>query len=167
MWQADAAWNNVIVTHPDRVAAARAAFIAAKAAYKRATLLKYLSASASVIFLTLIPGLLYAMKPSLLGGLWGRLLRPSSARLALRLPRRRHPVTFYQGIGVVLISIPGVVANLAPAVTLLISAVRWLNLLALLLFLPCYLIGPTLIGQTTWWFTSGRSAERGQERPQA
>src|SRR5258708_38055899 len=94
---AEDAWHNAIVAHSRHEAAAYAGYMAADSAYREATLLRCLSLSASLAFLSLFPGLLYAMKPSLLGGPPGRLLRPSSAKLAQRLPRRRHPVTFYQG----------------------------------------------------------------------
>lgn len=123
MRQAAAAWNDANITYPDHVAAAREAYMAAEAVYKEARLLAYLSVCASFIFVLLIPGLLYAMKPSLLGGPLGRLLRPSSAKLVQRLPPRRHPVTFYQGIGVVLMSIPCAFINLGFAITPLILVV--------------------------------------------
>ena len=42
-----------------------------------------------------------------------------------------------------------------------------LSLLTVLLYVAFLLVGYPLIGQATWWYTSSRGAEYGQERPQA
>lgn len=171
--QADAAITDAHLAHTDRVVAAYAASRAAYAAYRETTLLKYLWVSAAPIFLLLIPGLLYAMKPSLLGGPFGRLLRlayPSPARLAQRQPRR-HPVTFYQGIGLAFLSIGSISINLLPAVGNFFTVPNWsffgLEILATLLLFTSFLVGVPLFGQATWWYTSGKRANPEQERPQA
>ncbi len=150
-----------------------AEFKAAYAAYNETMLLKYLWVSATFAFLQLIPGLLYAMKPSLLGGPWGRLLRlarRSSTKLTQRQPRR-HPVTCYQGIGLAFISIGPIGVNLLLAVGTFFRGPSWLFFgvlpLALLLNVTSFFIGLSLFGEARWWFLSGKEATHEQERPQA
>jgi apolipoprotein N-acyltransferase len=168
---AEDAMHTTIVAHSGHEAAASAALVAADNSYREARVLTYVMLSASLIFLSLIPGLLYAMKPSLLGGPLGRLLHPYSAKLARRQPPRRHPVTFYQGIGLMLNSLTWISMSLLQAVATLTKVpfdlLLGLNLLTLLLYVACLLVGSSLIGQATWWYTGGRSAGRGQERLQA
>ncbi len=173
MRQAHAAFTDAYYAHPDRVAAAYAAEGAAYAAQRKATLLKYLLVSATPIFLLLIPGLLYAMKPSLLGGPFGRLLRlgyPSLARLAQRQPRR-HPVTFYQGIGFAFVSIGALVNSLLSALGYFFRGpfelLLCLSLLAVLLAMVSMMVGISLMREARWWFLSGKGATHEQERPQA
>lgn len=179
---AEHAWHNAIVTehnaivvHPDHTMAYatpyEAAYMAAKVAYNEAELRILVLESATVVFLSIIPGLLYAMKPSLLGGLWGRLLRPSSAKLAECQPRRRHPITFYRGIGIVLMGIGYGLPYLLPTVGQLRGVFNWLSfnlmVLAILLFPICLLFAFPLMGEARWWYTSSRVANRELERPQA
>jgi hypothetical protein len=161
MRHAQDAWFNANLDHSE---AAYAAYMAAKAAYNETTLRVLLSLDASIVFLLLIPGLLYAMKPSLLGGPLGRLLRTSST-LVQRQPQR-HPVTFYQGIGFALGGIGAISASLIPMVPILIPTMLWLMFPAFLMHITFLFLG-TSLRQATWWFASGRGAKRGQERPQA
>lgn len=165
------AWDNALDAHSGHEAAARAAYMAAKAASREAALVRDLLMNAAFFFFPLIPGLIYAVRPSLVGGLVGRLLRPSSMKLAQRLPRRRHPVTFYQGIGLALMGIGWDLPNLLPAVGRLPGVPDWLSfyliLLAMCLFPICLLFAYPLLGQATWWYTSRQGAEREQEQSRA
>ncbi|MGZ6391138.1 MAG: hypothetical protein ACXWQZ_18010 [Ktedonobacterales bacterium] len=167
MDHAHTAFSGAVVAHSGREAAAAADYIAADSAYREARVLSSLSATASLVFLSLIPGLLYAVKPSLLGGPLGRLLRPSSVRLAQRQPRRRRPVTFYQGIGIMLMGMPWIVQAVVTLPGMSFELVLGLGLLTVLLLIASILVGYPLLGQATWWLTNGRGAEHGQERPQA
>lgn len=169
---AEDAWHNaIIVAHRDHTMAYaapyEATYMAAKVTYNETTLRMSLSLDASIVFLLLIPGLLYAVKPSLFGGPLGRLLRASSARLAPRQPQRRHPVTFYQGIGLMLNSLPWISFSLLPTVvtltTMPFELVLGLSLLPVLLFMISLVVGNSLVGEATWWL----GANREQERPQA
>jgi hypothetical protein len=135
------------------------AYNAAYAAYHEATLRAYLLAIAGFVALSIVPGLLYAAHPSLLGGPNGRLLRWTSANVASRYSQRRHPISFYQGLGWAL---PGVgltvffLGAISATLTPLASAGEWpfflivlaglLNLAAMFIRIP--------LAAGSWWFKS-------------
>lgn len=100
-------------------------------AQREATLRMYLLAGATLVSLFMVPGLLYAGNPALLGGPLGRLLRLQPAvRANQGGHRRRHPITFYQGVGWVLFGV---------------AAASFGSMVALIAFVPELLLGPV------WW----------------
>jgi hypothetical protein len=75
--RAEAAWHDALFTHPDRAraAAAYATYLTAKATSREATVGMYGLLIAGFLSVSVIPGLLYASTPSLLGGPQGALMR--------------------------------------------------------------------------------------------
>lgn len=147
----EAAWNDAIFAHPDHMAAAYAAYSAAKAVYHEATLRECLFWIAAWLSLSIVPGLLYALKPSLLGGPFGRLLRRITLIAAPKWPRRRRPIWFYPGLGVALQGIGWSLPFLAWRVSPLISVPLWAILLPSFSSFILIVMGyPLLAGG--WWF---------------
>jgi hypothetical protein len=116
----DAAWSTAqahvdaaaraFQTHPTdsnyaAYEAAHSAYLTGRAAYAAASLRSYLFVAAGWLAMLTVPGVLYARDPSLLGGPLGRLFRWLAFRGMRYQTRRRHPVTFYQGVGFLLLGI--------------------------------------------------------------
>ncbi len=163
-----AAYNSIIA-HAGYDAAARAADAATTATYREYAVRMGLLAIAIIVSLLTVPGLLYAASPVLLGGPIGRLLRRSSTRIAQSQfqPLRRHPVSFYQGLGLALMSAGVMLIPLALIATMLFG-VMWLMFPTMLLWLAAYFLAFPLVSSGTWWSTGSReTAESVRERPNA
>jgi hypothetical protein len=114
---------------------------------------------------SIVPGLLYARDPSLLGGPLGRLLRWASANVTSRQPQRRHPVSFYQGLG---LALPGVgwavfcLGAIGATLTPVASAGVWpiflISLAGLLNFAAMFMSIPLAGG--SWWVRVAGDRER-------
>lgn len=120
-------------------------------AQQETTLRMCLLAGATLVSLFTVPGLLYAGNPALLGGPLGRLLRLQPALSGIQGgQRRRHPVTFYQGVGWALFgvgvaSFGSMFALIALVPDLLLGPVWWLLLFAGLLWVATLSMGFLLV----------------------
>jgi hypothetical protein len=141
-----------VVADPRHTAAASAALVAAKTAQWEATLREYLLAGATLLSLFMVPGLLYAGNPALLGGPPGRLLRlqPAVRRVqGEHRQRQQRIVTFYQGVGWALVGV-GVASFCSTAAlvpNLLSGPAWWLLLVAGLLGVATWSMGLLLVAE--------------------
>lgn len=154
---AQGAWDAALAS-PVHSIAAYNAIVAAKAAYRSATVRVYLLFGAAFLSLFTLPGLVYALSSPLLGGPLGRLLRMASVNAA-RHRRLQQPVTYYQGLAVAVQGAGAVVFSLVSATTMLAPAIFWLVFPALLLWPAAYVWSIVLLGGS-WWFTIDRRDPR-------
>ncbi len=151
---AEAAWRTA-QTLPENTAADVAAYDAAFAAYHQATFYAHLLPVAGFLSLLVVPGLLCAKDPSLLGGPFGRFVRWNAPNVAPRRSHRRHPVTFYQGFGLALPGIGGAICFLGLVATLDLRA-PWEVIVATgLAPLASVFLSMPLNIEGGWWFKSG------------
>ena len=156
--RAQAAFVAAFVADPHHTAAASAALAAATAAKWEATLREYLLAGATLMSLFIVPGLLYAVYPSLLGGPLGRLLRLQPAARGMQgehRHRRQRFATIYQGVGLALcgVGLASFYSMAALTPTLLSGPAWWLLLFAGLLWVATCPMGLVLVagGELPHW----------------
>jgi hypothetical protein len=157
MQHAEAAWHDALFTHHARAATAHAAYLAATAACHEAILRMYLLVVAGFLTLFTTPGLLYVIDPSLLGGPFGSLLRRAAAQMRPRRHQRRHRVSFYQGLGLMVFGTGFAVVLSLLAVVQLFGALR--PIIPAMVLLPLAMIcSLPLVGEGAWWYSYGGRA---------
>jgi hypothetical protein len=107
------AFDQAISAHQSHEAAAKVADAAYDSAYQALQLRSALLLSAVYVSIGVVPGLLYALNPALLGGPLGHLLRRITANMRVRRPRRRYPLSIYQGLGCAVLGMGGAIQAMA------------------------------------------------------
>ncbi|HKW23116.1 MAG TPA: hypothetical protein VJO13_17155 [Ktedonobacterales bacterium] len=159
--QAGAAFQDTLVTHPDRTQAAYAIYLAANAASRQATVVTYGLVIAGYLSAFVIPGLLYASTPSLLGGPLGTLMRQATHRLMTRQSRQWREITRYQGLGLMLAGAGWVILFLVSVVVQFMTVSLWLVSLSLIIAAWPVAIGAQFLSiflmTEGWWWRYRRS----------
>lgn len=169
--QAGAALQDVLVTHPDRVQSAYAIYLAATATARQATVVAYGLLSAGFLSVSVIPGLLYASTPSLLGGPLATLMRRSTHQLMTRQSRQWRKITRYQGLGLMLAGAGWGIFLLVAVVDQFMPLSLWPVSLCLTIATGVLLVGTQLLSiffiTEGWWWSYRRSilAESGPTPP--
>lgn len=160
--RAVAAYDQAISTKQSHEVAAKAADAAYDSADRALRLRGALLLSAVYVSTAVIPGLLYALHPSLLGGPLGRLLRRSTANARVRRSGRRYPSSIFQGLGYAVLGIGGAIQAMAIEAGVHFGRV-WLVEIALGLWLVAWLMGFFLLLGGIEGFRIGRTAQHGRE----
>lgn len=161
-----AAYNQAISAKQSHEAAAKAADAAYDSVFRALRLRAALLLSAFYVSIAVVPGLLYAVNPSLLGGPLGRLLRRIAANARVRRPRKRYPLSIDQGLGCAVVGIGGTIQAMAiEAATRFGGA--WLIEIAMVLWLVALLTGFFLPAGGVEGFRQSRTAQHGDEQPRA
>ena len=162
--RAVAAYNQAISMKQSHEAAAKAGEAASDSTFRALRLRGALLLSAFYVSIAVVPGLLYALHPPLLGGPLGRLLRRVTAKVQMPRPGRRYPLPINQGLGFAVLGIGGVFQAMAVEIALHFRA-AWLADIAMVLWLVAWLTGFILLLGVVEGFRQSKIAQHGHERP--
>lgn len=163
--RAVAAYNQAISANQSYDAAAKASEAVYESVYQALRLRSALLLCAAYVSAGVVPGLLYALNPSLLGGPLGRFLRRAAANVGAWRPRRRYPLPLYQGLGCTVLGIGGSIQAMSIEAGLRFGRI-WLEIAMLLWFVALFM-GMFLLTGGAGGFRSGKTAEHGHEQPGA